>query len=104
MVRVSRYTPGPWEAMNSPDHHWCVCPLAGPPVAICIDHDDDVEAANAYLIAAAPEMYDVLKNLVTLRNKAFTSEKPTDIFAIMQGYWDLARHALAKAEAKEGSE
>jgi len=69
-------------------------------------HDDGSNnpadgVAYARMFAAAPDMYESLKGLVVLREKALVAEKPTNIFEIMQDYWNLAYHALAKAEGRE---
>jgi len=57
--------------------------------------------ANARLIAAAPELYNVLNNLYILREKVATSEKPTRYFEEMQRFWNMAANVLAKAEGRE---
>lgn len=70
----NQHTPGPWRAVTrSADHDsfypdtepWCVSVVLGGPLGLTLAHvNSDVgghEESNAALIAAAPELLDVLK-------------------------------------------
>lgn len=60
---MSKFTPGPWKVGFKTDGEIVI--LAGNKVISRIEpsRKEDVENANARLIAAAPEMYEVLKVL-----------------------------------------
>ena len=58
------------------------------------DHDEAEGLANARLIAAAPDLLEVLYNMVVLASPFFTD--PTQRLLI-----NLARAAIAKAEGKD---
>ncbi len=86
-------TPGPWEAQQvvtqsyvSPEHGWGV--VAVNPMRGRIDSAIAcMREADARLIAAAPELLDALKEILS-RN------------GFEQGEWVAARAAIAKAEGK----
>ena len=96
-MSTAKHTPGPWTAVN---HSWCDTSISAPSTdnAICrldINHateesqdaDEDQMAANANLIAAAPDLLALLVELV-------------DIEGPMPGtsaWGDKARDAIAKA-------
>lgn len=68
---MSQHTPGPWKHNPHPepqnaDRHICVdIPSGFSRVIARVKHTDvDNALANARLIAAAPEMYDLLKTYV----------------------------------------
>ena len=60
---MSKFTPAPWKVGFKTDGELVI--LAGNEVIARIEstRNEDVENANARLIAAAPEMYEVLKVL-----------------------------------------
>lgn len=88
-------TPGPWKIEFHKGHAY------GPRMVICApDHEhrvavislngapngfEEIAAANAYLIAAAPELLEALENLVS-------------VYDGLGGHWDQARAAIAKAK------
>ena len=117
---MSKHTPGPWIGAgpsyvdplpkyineivaDREDDDECktICYM---PV---IDEDDETEA-NARLIAAAPELYDALRELLTdmviaqgnMRKAAKRDPAWEGCVEIIQPRIDAARAAIAKAEGK----
>ena len=104
MSDIAKFTPGPWEVGRSmcghypavrknfrPDHHMEVC---GPVHGYMYSADEKAEqAANARLIAAAPELYEALELLALNIVHAFPSMK--DLGPITK-----AAAALAKARGE----
>jgi hypothetical protein len=69
----TKFTPGPWRVIPKAGGFGPVSILAQLPVGISIGHPvaypgigdfDEVEAANAQLVAAAPELLEALKDAV----------------------------------------
>ena len=106
---MSKHTPGPWEAERS-------CDMTGAPLRawwISAKGDIDIaetsgekwpeeEAANARLIAAAPELYEALKEALPVLLGLVTDEglKPEKKGYVCGGYsaYEAAKKALEKAE------
>lgn len=61
---MSKHTPGPWLQSYEPDAKGCVIRAKGGYIGQTYGGLDDDNAANARLIAAAPEMYELLSTLV----------------------------------------
>lgn len=59
---MSNFTPGPWLADEGDDHK-TIYPREGSPIAHIGDHDPNW-LNNAYLIAAAPDIYKALARYV----------------------------------------
>lgn len=57
------HTPGPWHADWDDNGQWYIEPLGVTGTKLRGDCEDCVEAANARLIAAAPELLEVLEAL-----------------------------------------
>ena len=100
---MTKFTKGPWvgEPLDNGFEH-VVTDGKGLLICKCFgwagytDSGAEVDiAANAHLIAAAPEMYEALKELVRIDNSydAVTGSVETAAF-------DAAETALAKAEGK----
>ena len=75
---MNKHTPGPWAYV---DHEYETCEIMGQNSqrvcdVWCTDFPDG--AANARLIAAAPEMYDVLRQIQSLRDRANSDEGFSD--------------------------
>lgn len=92
-----KHTQGPWTAVN---HSWCYTSISAPSTdnAICrldINHateesqdaDEDQMAANANLIAAAPDLLALLVELVDIEGPVPGTS----------AWGDKARAAIAKA-------
>lgn len=91
----SKHTPGPWWA----EHH-----IAGAPNSVCVTEDDGAARtiasipngaqsntdANAALIAAAPDMYEALREILAADTEYIEAAITLD----------SARAALAKAEGR----
>lgn len=93
------YTPGPWKAMIRPDHGVVV--VKGPNGVIIAQRAltqeqkrNDELYANAQLIAAAPELYEALENLMDF---LFHGKKDRQMIL-------RASAALAKARGEEEEE
>ena len=107
-----KYTSGKWEVTKWASHNdihvsvnegsymsfVCNC---GNPIADSLPTNPDAEA-NACLIAAAPEMYEALKDLVTkyIINPGTEHEFVSFMEIGVPKEWDIARQAIAKAEGK----
>ena len=57
---MSGHTPGPWTAGLHEDPQWKVCGPRGPFHIVCLTSQGN-DAANARLIALAPEMADFIR-------------------------------------------
>lgn len=89
------FTPGPWYILPNPNQPRLVqvskYPDCGPVLFVGIDSGfDDLNFANANLIAAAPEMYEALKMIRTMSSSA------DRVIA-----FGLLDEAIAKAEGKQ---
>ncbi len=83
-----KHTPGPWRARKGFDPQWHICgPNGDFHIIATTNHGND--EANATLLAAAPDMKEALKKVITC---ASTPD------AVME----LVRLALAKSEGKPG--
>jgi hypothetical protein len=72
MSEATNHTPGPWVAERN-SHYWHIRPVSGTPPFIgdvCASNPEDADSglqeANARLVAAAPELLEALKNLVSI--------------------------------------
>lgn len=64
----------------------------------------EIEAkANARLIAAAPDMYEVLRAFLSIVPAHYTDEQGAKRFHIPQSLFVAMKHAVAKAEASDGN-
>lgn len=96
----TKFTSGPWEIegyaiegpaypgdpkrptiMGGEDREWCVA-------IVQTDHEKPYEA-NAHLIAAAPELYEMLSSI------------ENDNGSIPQGFWNEMQRVLRKARGEE---
>jgi hypothetical protein len=85
------FTPGPWHDSGKPEYEIY---KGNNPIASVIPSFTAEDEANARLIAAAPEMYDVLSELF-------------DTLGLSRGYgfdeeYDKIREVLAKVDGGEG--
>lgn len=99
------YTPGPWYSINIGTEDEPMMMVRAAPqheVAICAtgDSPQEMETANARLIAAAPELLDALKAaLLNVRAQAIANDS---IVALSkESWWVKANAVLAKAEWRE---
>lgn len=109
------FTPGPWEANTflvvAPKSHDSMSRMYGGKSIChtgCVGNSSTTECeANARLIAAAPDMYAVLKKLASHRGlwspsvKTITDEKDAAAQGILDGCFILLSDALAKVEAAQ---
>lgn len=68
---TGKHTPGPWEAAIQHRCHAVIASISGEPKAVAIvgnnnpdDGNEPMRFANARLIAAAPDLLEVLRRLV----------------------------------------
>lgn len=104
---MSEYTPGPWQVVGERPYVPHVTAggkyLAGDiraPWGGDYDGYYDEAYANARLIAAAPEMYEALKDALYLLDKASFSEG-VGFSAVVLDVKARSRAAIAKAEGPE---
>jgi hypothetical protein len=102
-----KYTPGPWAAeANGVFKDEQRNPIASVYDPEHTNHLTDIAKANAQLIAAAPDMYEALKDLVKLLEcddpvEVGCSCAYTGTGAPLICAWCKAKQALAKAEGRE---
>ena len=93
---AATHTPGPWDYTSTAMGYAVTAELmdrVGTPTIVLAEVRDDIDVsdtkANARLIAAAPELLDVLKRIVNAES--------------LLTAWALARGAIAKAETPSSS-
>lgn len=112
---MSDHTPGPWEPSEFVKEN----PLARSGVFLCVQragtndtknrictiiaqgdgrYDPEVTNANARILAAAPELLEVLKNIV--ENGCMASTVLKDVHLVKSRYVEEAYAIIAKAEGK----
>ena len=100
----AKFTPGPWvtkqaiSADNVGGFDWCVTQVGDTKIIAEVFQrvggvqgfwDDRPVEANAHLIAAAPNLYEALKAVISVADRKTVE-------------FDLAHAALAKAEGRNG--
>ena len=105
----AKFTPGPWSIAhdgNYPrirkhfrtDHHMDVCgPVHGYMYA---DDETANQAANAHLIAAAPDMYEALESLIITQEYKEEHGKDKAYELARKTSWNKVKAALAKARGE----
>ena len=115
-MTAPKHTPGPWNSEGPDDFgdhniHEPTCRLAIGAVVPNMRPDEEV-AANARLIAAAPDMLDALHALLSALDQEIIDRlddaiwvssqlEPAKLAALLNAR-DAARAAIAKAEGREG--
>ena len=84
-MNETKFTPGPWYARPDPDKilndDWCIgSGKELDDIAICAEN-------NAHLIAAAPDLYNALEEVIRISDRKHDA-------------WDKAKAAIAKARGK----
>lgn len=110
---MSKHTPGPW-LVDIKDLSVVGCPNENQPATIatveqmpCIGGYDDIaadrgrkmEKANANLIAAAPEMYEALKQIEKCEG-SFSRDPLTHAANVLEEHERIAHEVLAKARGE----
>lgn len=113
---ATAHTPGPWEAMKTkqiPGAHvargWAISPIDGKrpildiaQVHLSASQDEATQAANAALIAAAPDLLLMaklsLRNVESMIYQLPVNADPTEA-ASLRAWRDNLREAIAKATA-----
>lgn len=103
---MSKHTPGPWEIKGHPDP--CYRYISGPEhVALArvvwrVEEEDRSPSceANAHLIAAAPELLDVLELALRAHGTMLLSDPPQDPW-VSWAVEQKARAAIAKAKGSQ---
>lgn len=91
-----KHTPGPWFAMRTVAY-WEVCPQnagnAGIPWTVCdvCPSAGGLQEANARLIAAAPEMLELLEEIVTNASKNYQGSTEIDPQIISSARWVISK-------------
>lgn len=99
---MSKHTPGPWTVYRRDDYTtpgWVVLwPDASKPGTHYrrLDSNGGFIEQDARLIAAAPELLEVLRTLVEHRSRCFIPEESD--FRHLANWTERARAAIAKAE------
>jgi hypothetical protein len=109
-VSAPASTPGPWHADGEPQSgEIVVYRPAGDPLDVAFvlwdSHTDQRDRATARLIAAAPELYEALDELLPLVRKALRNgiddpSVPGSITAPLGCAFELGQQALAKARGQ----
>jgi hypothetical protein len=98
---MSKHTPGPWiwgnnyKGLYGADPHNAVLDYAGYEGMWLAGVESDRAQANARLIAAAPELLEVLRTLVEHRSRCFIPEEAD--FPHLANWTERARAAIDKA-------
>lgn len=89
---AAHFTPGPWAIHHGADYVMVVCAEGDRcHVTPALMYPDDVDIANAQLMAAAPELLAAMKAI--LKDNSY-------YFPIGNPWGDAGRVAIAKAEGK----
>jgi len=95
------HTPGPWDlTTRRGSWDWVVFQAANPNIEICQPFHDGTEdnelgEANARLIAAAPDLFEAVRQYIELFDRCYGSNYvPAEVFADNRA---AMREALAKA-------
>lgn len=107
MEEQVRFTPGPWQAARSDPAEeadvWWICTGYGnhhTEIATVPGGCNPHHEANAALIAAAPDLYEALRELVDLKAMS-DSNGPRAVYEERKPIaWEAARAALSRAHPK----
>lgn len=110
-MNETRFTPGPWSAVNDgtatePMMSVKAARIAGRPprheVALVAtgDSPQEMETANAHLIAAAPTLYEALSAIIDACDRAGKDDDLSIVDTFTDAMEDAARAALAKARGE----
>lgn len=101
---MSKHTPGPWKACDNNGYsiwritsHQYRAESASRTVAEVVGDSAETEA-NARLIAAAPEMYELIQQVADLQNPRFDDAAYNELVTEMDRLAELAQELLAKNE------
>jgi hypothetical protein len=107
---VGNFTPGPWRAVYTPKKliddgsgEWCVVPPEDDPddcrvAAIAYGPADERRAANARLIAAAPELLAACEKLIAAHEAYMDDDSQAYPHAVLEILGDELDTAVAKAK------
>lgn len=101
MERKEKFTPGKWKAGRGPSFDFVAA--AGRDKTLAAWPRSDENAANAALIAAAPEMYDALKDLMSAMDDVVANSEsiPDCIMWVVEEAQEKAENAMKKARGEE---
>jgi len=101
------FTPGPWVAFKPIGSNGWI-KVDGPEemeVCVCYSPHEHDPQANAHLIAAAPDMYEALKDLIVTASKLWDEPiKDSDYLHVSHPIIEMAKMAIAKAEGGQAIE
>lgn len=99
-TKQTKHTPGPW-TLSKTDDYVIEAVKAGSPYEVCtymVDSDNEAEdLANARLIAAAPDLLDVVQLIIKEWEKPTEGVQVGELIARLSQYSVEARAAIAKA-------
>lgn len=109
---MSGHTPGPWTAWftsSGGGEAFAIGPVGCTPCVAIVDDDEDggltdgvTIEANARLISAAPEMYDMLQRISAMADPDFVDEhNPRNVQAVLGEIMKMADRCIAKAEGRQ---
>lgn len=82
--RAERFSPGPWKFTQEDGYVWATRGLSDRGICrICDLSFNGESAANAALIAAAPELYDFVKMCISGQSEIY--QKAVDLVALVNG-------------------
>lgn len=97
----TQHTPGPWELSEGDTSLWAKSPLgARVRISNIIKHapiNGINHAANARLIAAAPDLLAALEDLLENLDETGLGTMPGDVFSNMRDTVERAKEAITKA-------
>lgn len=94
----TKFTPGPWKCDGEESAYYDLPTLNildkdGDIVAGAVDYIDESGLPNAHLIAAAPDLYEVLQRMVNVASEIAPDVQGANVFTD-------ARNVLAKARGE----
>lgn len=100
---MSKHTPGPWNiAQESIDKEWHIVTASGGRIManVHIEAGNEMDAANARLIAAAPDLLAACKDVARQANMNIDADDPDNwhLAEITRSAVELVFAAIAKAE------
>jgi len=98
---MPKFTPGPWKVTYDAGFYVVFSESTGDVIAVMCGNYGEREG-NAYMVAAAPDMYEALRLACDyLHNWLNDKRNPEYVRLTLQRTCELVRQALAKAGGKE---
>lgn len=104
MTNKQQHTPGPWHITETHHHQTFIYGPSDEPVLVDVNRRVPTSAANARLIAAAPDLLDAM----TTVERWFLKHSPTapciDGIDRIHPMLEMAQKAIAKARGEDSSQ